>query len=274
LLVALAGCHKVFGLADLRDTPDAAPSIDATVRWRIPQVVVFPITGTAFATDVTLTADETRILYSVGSTYDIFEATLAETAVTNPKAVAATAAVELSPELSVDGLSLWSQVQETPGIGAIQLRTRTIVGAAWSAPSIPMDLERVGKDDRPGSPDASARYMVISRSNRLVEMQRPGTTWTEMPTCARINTMLADARDPQLSPDGLRLVMTGALVAGPNELDLWQSTRDELGAEWGEPTKIIELSVPGDDDSDPWMSADGMRIWFNRGLTVLYSEFR
>jgi Tol biopolymer transport system component len=277
MLVCVAGCDGVFGLHELHRadaTIQADASIDAPSQWQPAQVVTLRVPEFYAATDITLTADETRVVYTayMGSEYDIYEASMTSATVggsatlleSDPEA-------EVLPEMSPDGLTLYFMTHETPGVGAIHMRTRNVIDDDWGGATMPPDLNRPALDDRPGSPDASGTYMVIARAPVLQEMQNVGGTWTPIDTCDAITAVLADARNPHLSPDGLRLVFAGAAVVEPGGLDLYMSTRNALGDVWSPPT-VIDLSQRTLDDTDPWLSADGMRLWWTRGDNVLFAK--
>src|SRR5687768_18073607 len=45
----------------------------------------------------------------------------------------------------------------------------------------------------------------------------------------------------------------------------WMSTRSAVGEPWSAPVRLEPMSTENVDEADPWMSADGKRLWFNRG---------
>jgi Tol biopolymer transport system component len=276
MLVCVAGCDGVFGLHELH-VPDATivadASIDAPSQWRAAQLVTMRVPDLWFASDLTLTADETRVVYtaSSGSEVDIYEATMTSATVGGSATLLESdPEIETLPEMAPDGLTLFFMTHETPGIGAIHMRVRNVIDDDFGGATMPPELNRPGLDDRPGSPDATGTYMVIVQSG-LVEMKNVGGTWTAIDTCDAITTQLADSRNPHLSPDGLRLVFAGMQVVEPGGLDLYISTRNALGDVWSPPV-VIDISQRTIDDSDPWMSADGTRLWWTRGTNVLFSQ--
>jgi hypothetical protein len=280
IVLALAGCDGVFGLqhislADATAGPDAPT--DAPSVWETPQLVTLRVPGGHFASDITLDQEEKVVAYAaaMGSLWDVFEAEMTSpTLGGSATLVAGDVEIEAGPELSPDGLTLYYMTYETGITGAINMRTRSAVTESWGPTEQPTDLNRMNEDDRPGSPDASGNYMVIARSFDLHEMQKMGGAWTRIDTCTAITDVLQDSRNPHLSPDGLRLVYSGAPIYAVGALDLWISTRSALGAPWSAPVRLVPMSTDNVDETDPWMSADGKRLWFNRAQSVLFTQYK
>ena len=83
-----------------------------------------------------------------------------------------------------------------------------------------------------------------------------------MPTTTAFQPMRSPI-NPQLSPDGRTLVF----AATGRGLDLFVAERTAIGALWALATPIAEVNTDGD-ETDPWLSADGRRLYFTRDDVV------
>jgi len=274
-LVSAAGCDLVFGL-DSRvpqdgslDASDAADApLDAHPTFGSPEPVTLTCPVGRAQGGVTLDRAEMVFVYACASPStpdsDIHEAPRA-TATTGGAAmpIVETAANEDSPELGPDGRSLYFVVLDGVSSGNLYLSTRPMVGAEWGTPTEVTQLN-TNSDERPGSPDATGDYLVISRGGVLVEHHREAGVWSTLSSTGTLGP-LANAVNPHLSADGLTLVFVSPGGSG----NLYISRRGALGSAWAPAAPITELNTL-DDESDPWLSADQRRLYFSRnGLVML-----
>lgn len=273
LVVLFAGaCDRVFGL-DARSAPDGPPlAVDAPPDAHPTFGSLTPVTlecpsGRA-PIEVSLDRDERRFIYGcAGTDVDIYEAPVKDELTGNTAtAVVVAPGAQGSPEMSPDGLAVYYLVLIT-GIGEIHLKQRMTIDDPWGAPTTPAVLN-TGADDRPGSPDATGTHFVITRSSppgsMLVEVVRQANTLVDSTTSTAALRAVTSPINPQISADGRTLVF----AAMGNGFDLFISERSNPDSPWGTAVSISEVNTNGD-ETDPWLSADGRRLYFTRGGVVL-----
>ncbi len=115
---------------------------------------------------------------------------------------------------------------------------------------------RVGFDPGSGGADASA-----------LAPDAAGTcsAWSAWSAPHRIDELAApDVNDgaPWVAADGLEIIYGSSRPGGMGGVDLWRATRASIGAAFEAPTPLAELNS-GNDDDNPWLTADGLRIYFS-----------
>lgn len=184
-----------------------------------------------------------------------------------------TEAVETSPAISADGLSLsWASDREG-GLGDLDIwrSTRAARGAPWSAPENQRALNSSGKD-LPRLPGVHDSVMPISsdRAERgyyaiLFARASDDTASFVSPTAVpELHFEHESTVDGFLTEDGLTLFY----VTGPalGSADMFVASRRNTEAAFEHFTPLRELNTISD-ERDPWLSADGSRFFFssNRG---------
>ncbi len=270
--LATGACDRVLGL-EPRSAPDgppppadAPPDAHPTFGAVAPVTLECPVGRSPLG--VTLDELERRFVYGCGAVEsDIYEAQVV-TPLTGgaPTAVVISPEDEGSPELSPGGISVYYLVP-TMGFGRIDLKQRAAIEQPWGPPLDPDGLNTIA-DDRPGPPDATGTHFVITRGpppgSVLVEVARDGDgAWREIPTTAAFQPVRSPI-NPQLSPDGRTLVF----AATGQGYDLFVAQRAALGGPWAPATQIAEVNTSGD-ETDPWLSVDGRRLYFTRDGAVL-----
>jgi Tol biopolymer transport system component len=81
----------------------------------------------------------------------------------------------------------------------------------------------------------------------------------------------ADDSAPHISPDGRTLVFTSRRTGGMGDNDLWQATRSERTDAFGTPTHLGAINSAVS-DSSPWLSADGLRLYFSSARVAAASQ--
>jgi Tol biopolymer transport system component len=280
VMLLVGACDQVFDLsgrqpidapgppADAVDAPrDASPTFGAVTAVTL----TCPLNRTSG--DVTLDRSETLFIYictnASATDSDIYEAPVIDPTLGGaPTVVLMTAGIEGSPELSPDGLDLYFLTFSVPGIGVIERLVRTTLGSPFVATPPGGGLNTVA-DERPGSPNDTTTRMVISRGDKLVELRNEGT-WMVVPTTSAIAVPgLSVYVNPHLSADGLTLVF--AAGAGTNPKDLYVARRTLITDAWDAVAPITELNT-AQNETDPWLSADGLRIYFARSNVVLVAR--
>lgn len=174
-----------------------------------------------------------------------------------------------SPELSPDGLAVYYRVP-TDGVGEINLKKRTSLAGGWEDAATPPGLNTVS-DERPGSPDATGTHLVITRGSPpasvLHELVLEGGSFVDADTLGELRILVSPI-NPQLSANGRTLVFGAMGGAG---IDLFISERSNLGSPWPAARPISEVNT-NSDETDPWLSADGRRLYFSRGGVIFLAR--
>lgn len=88
---------------------------------------------------------------------------------------------------------------------------------------------------------------------------------------AEINSPYTD-RDPTLSSDGLEIFFASNRPGGEGHYDIWYATRPSWTTPFSTPINLAQLNAPGW-ESDTFLSADGLSLYFTRGWTGHTSGF-
>jgi len=277
LLLILAACDGVFGLDPLR-LRDGGPADlaipDIATGWSTPQVVTLPVpAGGEFATDLSLSEDEQIAAYSVVVNGDgnLYEARMRSRTTGTATTSIETDATKFhgSPELSPDGLTIHAQWAESETNGELVRWTRTSTDAAWTGP-VPVEELTTTADERPGPTDRTNQRMVIVRAAQLAEVVLQDGRWTPIATTGAL-TVAAAPRNPYLSADGLTLLFV-ATEPSSGLSDVFVSSRYAVDMPWLPAQRLDVASSPVHNEQDPWLSADGKRIYFSREEAILFIE--
>lgn len=277
-VVVAGGCDLVWGL-DLGAAPDASlPGVDAVPdahpMFGAPMTVTLDCPAGGSAIDLSLDLAEQRFIYAcagIGIDIDIYEAAVKDALTGDTaRAVVMESGTQGSPEMSPDGLEVYYLLLRT-GIGEIFLKRRPTIGAAWGASTLAPDVLNTDSDDRPGPPDATGTRFMITRSSPpssvLVEVVREGARYSESATSSLALRPPTSPINPQISADGRTLVFA-ALGDGS---DLFVAQRSNLDSPWGTAIPIPEVNTSLD-ETDPWLSADGRRLYFTRGGVIFLAR--
>lgn len=172
---------------------------------------------------------------------------------------------ESSSALSLDGLTLWfgSDVNGDLDIFRSERPNRS---APWNAPERDPTLNSTA-DDIPRPPASNDRVMP------LASRRDSDDYWTYFATRSSVDTefgepvlieeLAFDGRsvvDAFLREDGLLLLFT--LTSADDPGDLYYAERTEPNGPFGPPIEIRGINTESD-DRDPWLSADGRRLYFS-----------
>jgi hypothetical protein len=296
LLVLLAGCQVVFA-PDVGDStgddvgddagdddtpePDAPPGgFNTPVEVNLGSAV--PPDG--WVTDPALTFDESQLAYRLvvgGSSTIRVAQRMTELEFPTSDELPVGAAYAQVPELGADGTTIY--YAESAGAAAetdIAIASRSSPTATDWKGQIPLTNLNGPLYDYPGGPTADELRMIVLRSDpttgaaTLVELARGAGEWLEVPTSMTLINMHEQPNNAQLSPDGLRVVFS-SFEEGTS--DLYVASRATLVDTFINITPLFELNTVEANESDPWLSADGDRLYFSRGTTeadtwIWYSE--
>jgi Tol biopolymer transport system component len=276
LVVLFVGCGRIgFDALDLSDPPDSGADATQLGPFGVPSLVM---TGGSDA-NPSLPASMLELYFQRGT--DIFVATRATTSSAwgAPALVAelSSAAIETSPEITPDGLTIFFASARGGGAGSqdIYFSVRGDVGAIWSAP------ERVGElctvaADTPGTATDTDIYFDSNRngtSDLFHATRSPSSPVWNVPELLDISGAVEDG-SPFVSADGLAIYFDSAREG---DLDLYVAVRASTSDPFGTPAPIVELNLPTALDSDPWLSPDGRHLFFrsNRdGTSQIYEATR
>lgn len=176
-------------------------------------------------------------------------------------------AQDLVVTLSEDGLVMMFTSDRPGGEGAYDLwqTSRTTPTGTFAPPSPVAELNDAGDQWDPwltpdglelwylsGPTTASLQFKVTRRADRASPFG-PSTTMPELDAVGHVS-------EPTVSPDGLDLWFTSDREGGLGDFDIWTAHRSALGAAFGAPTVVPELST-SKGDSSPRLSRDGSTMY-------------
>jgi Tol biopolymer transport system component len=177
--------------------------------------------------------------------------------------VLSTAGSETTPEISFDGLTMF-----TSRDGDIYVSTRTNRQTAWSTPVL-VDELNTGSTDAASAPNAALTRIVLTSDRGgldadIYESTRgtPSDTWSTPALVAGVNSGFNDY-SPFLDPAG-RVMYFDANPTGLDH-DLFVTSRSAVDQPFAAPTRIDELSTI-ENETDPWVSPDGRYMVFERNV--------
>jgi WD40-like Beta Propeller Repeat len=237
--------------------------------------------------DPTLTRDELEFYFtrSVPSAPgDIWKSTRA--AVSEPWALPQRVAElasdfnESTPEISADGLTLYFTSDRPDGVANRLWRSqRASRSSAWATPVSNTSPTPGTKDISPSLDDSglwlafgSVRGSSSGFDLFLTSRATPGDSWAAVQALDSLNSS-SDDFDPALFFGATRIIFNSLR----NDTgDLFQAARSTTRDLFGAPTPVTELNSPKS-DGDPWVSADGRRIYFassRSGVETMYRAER
>jgi hypothetical protein len=273
-IAALAcGCNAIFGLDPTSlgdDELDGGTSVDgaaadARTSWDTPVPLEVAATTAVREDDPAMGPGGLELYWSVslgGDQKDIHRSTRLDT---DEPFVASQTVIELSSvgsdatvRISADGMTLY-MASDISGAqaGDLEILTAQRTGPSWTG------LGELGPPySSPGSDHAAtpcgggSRIVVASTREGLdhdiFEISKDGVTHAVATG--------ADEISPFITEDCLTLYFAADLGEG-NGRDIYVTTRDEVGAEFGPPQRVEELSSRANEE-DPFISADGSTFLF------------
>jgi outer membrane protein OmpA-like peptidoglycan-associated protein/tetratricopeptide (TPR) repeat protein len=123
-------------------------------------------------------------------------------------------------------------------------------------------------------------YRNDNNGDIFVTEKATGGDWSApKPLDGNINSKAYEG-DAYIAPDGLKIIFATGKYSEDGTLDLYQSTRTSMGADWG-PAKSLGSSINTKyDDDSPYMSKDGKTLYFSSrghntmgGYDIFKSDF-
>lgn len=173
-----------------------------------------------------------------------------------------TAGRENDPSISADGLAICFDSDRSPP--GLYIAKRVALDSPWATPQridIPTSMV-IGGCELTTDSDEIFLTDIAASPRRLYVTRRPASSdpWGAPIPLA----LLPPDREegfPGISPDGLTIMFGGAPLAGFGGVDIYYTTRPSLGAPFGPPVHVAELTTEAQ-DADPDPSWDGTELWF------------
>ncbi len=272
VVVVVAACgfnpRTAFLDSGVPNDPDATTPGDAPLAPWGSAALLFDNGGAAH--NPTLTGDMLELYFDNG--LDIYTTTRTSTdqpfgAATLESTLSSTS-LELTPELSYDGLTVYFSSDHNPGDGDtnIWMSTRTSTTDEWATPTQVSQLSSDHTNDAAATPSANSLSIVENYDEPannvnidIYESTRTTTSavWgTPMPL-ANVNSA-ADDDNPMLSADQLELYFDSNRAGGDQ---LYVATRPSTGDTFTSPT-LVDQTGALEGESAPWISQDSHHLVF------------
>jgi hypothetical protein len=174
---------------------------------------------------------------------------------------------DLDPSLTQDELDLYF-ASDRAGNVDIWRSTRANATLPWPAPQRVVELATAQLDQSPElSPDGLELWFSSDRAGSTgadiyVTTRATRTTAWSAPT--RVTELASAANDhsPTLSADRLTILFDSTRNGS---VHVFQATRPSIGAAWSTPVQLAELDLPSFTMIDPFVSDDGLTVFFGAG---------
>ena len=266
VVVALAGC----GRCDFDAQPDARP----LGPFGTP-IAVTELNEVGVDDDPSLTGDMLEIYFDstrggLGGG-DIWVATRPRIDVpfSTPLLVSELASPDddTSPDVSLDGLTLYFSSSRVTGDRDLFVSTRANRAMSWSAPTRIEELTtNVPETSAVESADRRRLYFATSRSNGIQDIYLAtramvGAPWlVDGPVMGISESSYGESQHWIDASETIMYVSSNRMSTG-GLLHIWRSTRESRDDAFGPPELVVELTSPAE-DADPWLSPDGHTIYF------------
>lgn len=163
----------------------------------------------------------------------------------------------------------------------IFVATRASVTAPWSTPVIVAELSSASPDESPEvSRDGLEIWLSSSRagtaglSDLWISSRAQRTDpWSTPVRVAPLSSPGADY-SPALAADRLAIAFDSDRDGTKS---LYVARRPTIGGTWSTPRQVTELDVVGSTSTDPWLSPDGLTLFYSYGVAAtaeIYSTTR
>lgn len=244
-----------------------------------------PVNGSSFDADVELSADGLELYFASYNRpggyghYDIWVArqeTIGDDwgSPVNLGPTINTSAMEVVPDLSADGLSLYFLSDRPGGAGGddIWVTTRATEAEPWGNPVNLGPTVNSPVDDGCASISANGLELFFA-SNRAGGYGARDIWVTTRPTEAEpwgepvnlgptINSSYDDA-DTEISADGLVLLFNSYRPDGFGSYDVWMTRRTTTNDAWEEPVNLGPMVNSSTREATPGLSQDGSTLYFS-----------
>jgi WD40-like Beta Propeller Repeat len=156
--------------------------------------------------------------------------------------------------------------------GAPDTAAACLGGGGFGAPVV-VEIEGLEPDFYGARLAGDGRVLYVSQTKGnpfkdedIYTVTRASLSSTRFAAPVRLDALNSAAFDGSACPsdDGLELFFSSARPGGAGGRDLWHSRRTSLAAPWGPPVALAEINA-AEDDQNPSLSADGLRLYFASG---------
>lgn len=276
---ALGGCSFTHGVASAPGDGggddgdiDAEISIDAALGpWGTPTVLAVPA-PTNTDDDASLTADQLELFINSarGGNSDVYVSVRATTQDAWPAPTlvmdVSTNAVETTPEISYDGLTMVlasNRGGSDSGSQDLYVATRPSRTGRWTNPARITELNAPSEESAGNmTPDGTAIVFSSTRINGgtdlFIATRTSGSDPWDPPVEITAVNAIGHEGSPFLTADKLTLYFD---TDRDGSLDIYTSHRASIADPFPPPTPIAELQTPASEE-DPWVSPDGHQLVF------------
>lgn len=184
------------------------------------------------------------------------------------------ASLDADPTMPDDGLELFFVSTRAPSVGVdIWVSRRDSVDDDWGPPDPVPELNSADADQDPEI-SFDGRTMFFN-SNRAVTGAKGGFDlfvstrdsrdgdWSEPELVPLLNS--ADSDMAAVMNQAQTTVVFHRLIGA--DLDLYVAQRSSADDDWGDPMRMSGLDTTDAQEADPWLSADGLTLYFNSNRT-------
>ena len=252
-------------------------------------VPILKITGALSSESIPrLTADELTLYFQAMSSsgnYDLYRASRNSLDSAFGAAMALTplntSAVELSPSVSTDGLTLWFSSNRIANEGYhLYVSTRRSIDQEFGLPTLASGVNANPPTLSDVDPFLSADDEELCFTSTRTPNWGSYDLWhtsvkasSGTPTTPEVNSKLED-RFPMLSADRLTMYFSSRRTASGTKggLDIWRSHRSTVDDGFLAATLVDELNTSADDYAT-WLSADNCRIYGSSTDPAIHGMF-
>jgi Tol biopolymer transport system component len=252
---------------------DARRACDSKLPFAAPMLVPGLDPGVFFATP-RLSPDELSIFFTTLSVIDgSLQADLvravrpARDAPFGPATLLGalnTPASDNDPTVGSDFLALWFSSARS-GNNQLYVARRTSTSEEWGAHALVPGLAGPSQDTHPYYRAAGPELWFTSDrgdagTDIYVAPLRDGS-FGPVTLVPELNTPAVEAH-PQVTEDGLGVLLASNREGGAGGFDLWVASRRSTTEKFGAPTSLAEVNT-ADDEYGGWISPDGCRVYFS-----------
>jgi hypothetical protein len=179
------------------------------------------------------------------------------------------AASDVNPSISADGLTLWFESDRPPGtigVATIYVATRANLLADFGAAGAASGINASGNTGQPFlTADNTELWFSSDRSDPSVRLGEIWSAKAGSPSFLdpKLQVSLNSENSdwvPRLSADGLTVYLSSDRLGGQGSFDIWRATRNAVTDSFSAPLVVTELNTAGADYVGG-ISSDNCRIY-------------
>jgi WD40-like Beta Propeller Repeat len=179
------------------------------------------------------------------------------------------------PSATADGLTMYFDSNRS-GSSSVYVASRSSVQSTFGAPAEVSVLSSMGAAGQPYVlPNGSVLYFsaeVTPGDGQLFFAPHTSSGFGAPIAISTVNSSF-DEQAPAVTPDQLTMFFASRRPdsGAQGGWDIWMSRRSSTGSQFGAATNVQELNS-FEDEKPNWISADGCRLYFNRGEGMYFAE--